>query len=297
MLGPMAGGRVEGMAYRRQEIGDADYLVGVAGTGTPLLLLHGFPQTHYCWRKVVPLLMRETTVVATDLRGYGATSAPPGGPKGQGYSKRELAREVVAVMTALGFERFAVAGHDRGGRVAYRLALDHPDRVDRLAVLNVVPTLDQFERMGAGPTLAYWPWFLFAQPSPFPERLFASAREDLLGYAFDSWAETPGAIDAEAFAVYVEAFDEATIAAACADFRASFWVDRQDALADRESGRRIECPLLAIAGAAETQLADAGEVWRRWSTESRALTVPGGHFIPEEAPAELATALLKLLRA
>jgi haloacetate dehalogenase len=283
------------VTHQRLAIGGADYLVATAGSGPPVLLLHGFPQTHHCWRGIVPILAEEHTVVAPDLRGYGGTTAPPGGPNGEGYTKRELAADLVQLTTALGIERAAVVGHDRGARVAYRMALDHPNRVERLVVLNVIPTLDQFERMGAGPSLGYWPWFLLAQPAPFPERLLAAAREHVLRFVFDSWTEKPGAIDADAFDVYLQALDEPTIAAICADYRASFFLDREHDLADRKAGRRIECPLLVVTGAAETQLSEAAEIWREWAVDLRSSTVPGGHFIPEEAGPELASLLLGFL--
>jgi haloacetate dehalogenase len=290
-------GPIPRLEYRSLEIRRANYLVGRAGRGPAVLLLHGFPQTHYCWRGIVPRLAERHTVVATDLRGYGATSAPAGGPKGEGFTKRELADDLIELMAMLGFERFAVVGHDRGARVAYRMALDHPARVERLVVLNVIPTLDQFERMGTGPSLGYWPWFLLALPAPFPERLIAAEREHFLRFVFDSWTVEPGAIDADAFDVYLEALDEATIASICADYRASFWLDRDDELADRQAGRRIECPLLLITGAAETQLAEAPTIWQSWATDVRAGTVPGGHFIPEEAPGQLVSALVEFLGA
>jgi haloacetate dehalogenase len=288
-------GLIPGIEYQRLEIRDASYLVGCIGSGPPVLLLHGFPQTHYCWRHIAPALADRNRVIVTDLRGYGATSAPPGGPEGQGYTKREMATDLIALMTALGVDRFAVVGHDRGARVAYRMALDHPSRVERLAALNVIPTLDQFGRMGSGPSLGYWPWFLLAQPAPFPERLVAADRAHFLRFIFDSWPEHSGAIAAATFDVYLAAFDDATIASVCADYRASFSLDQEHDSVDREAGRRIECPVLVITGAAETQLADAQDVWRAWSTDLRSHTVPGGHFIPEEAPDELATALREFL--
>jgi haloacetate dehalogenase len=157
-------------------VGDTAYHVVVGGSGPPVLLLHGFPQTHLCWDRVAPALAERHTVVLADLRGYGASTAPPGGPRGEGYTKREMAAELVQVMAGLGHERFAVVGHDRGARVGYRMALDHPGVVDRLAVLNVIPTLDQFERMSGGPSLGYWPWVLLAQPAPMPERLLSPTR-------------------------------------------------------------------------------------------------------------------------
>ena len=259
------------------------------------MLLHGFPQTHYCWRGVAPALAERHAVVAADIRGYGETRAPAGGPKGEGYTKREMGNDLFDLMASLGHHRFAIVGHDRGARVAYRMALDRPDRVDRLAVLNVVPTIDQFERMGAGPSLGYWPWFLLAQPAPFPEGLIAAAPEHFLRSIFDAWSDRRAAIDAAAFDAYLAALDAPTIASMCADYRASFWLDQADDAADRRAGRRIECPLLVLTGAAETQLADAGQVWSAWAHDVRAATVPGGHFVPEEAAGALAAALLEFL--
>jgi haloacetate dehalogenase len=291
----MASGPIDGMHYQRVEVRGANYLLGIAGSGPPLLLLHGFPQTHYCWRGVIPELSRSRTVVAPDLRGYGGTTAPPGGPEGQGYTKREMAHDLADLMAVLGHERFAVVGHDRGARVAYRMALDHPERIDRLAVLNVLTTLDQFERMGKGPSLGYWPWFLLAQPAPFPERLLAANTEHVLRFIFATWSSEPSAIDEHAFAVYLGALDETTIAAICADYRASFWLDQHDDAADREVGRRIACPVLLMTGRDEAQLADAQAAWRPWVENLRTVTVPGGHFIPEEATAELGTALSEFL--
>jgi haloacetate dehalogenase len=206
-----------------------------------------------------------------------------------------MGSDILGLMAELGHARFSLVGHDRGARIAYRMALDHPERVERLAVLNVVPTVDQFERMGAGVSLGYWPWFLFAQPAPFPERLLAASPELILRFAFESWAERPEAIGADAFAAYAATLDDATAASMCADYRASFWLDRAHDAADREAGRRIECPVLVLSGAAETQLADAGDVWSGWAHDVRTATVPGGHFIPEEAPAELASAITDFL--
>jgi haloacetate dehalogenase len=290
----MVGGPIAGMEYRRLEIRDADYLVALAGSGSPVLLLHGFPQTHFCWRGVLPSLSESHTLVAPDLRGYGATSAPAGGPRGEGFTKREMANDLVELMTTLGFDRFAVVGHDRGARVAYRMALDHPANVDRLVVLNVIPTVDQFERMSA-PSLGYWPWFLLAQPAPFPEKLIAASPEHFLRFIFNSWAAEPTAIDEAAFDEYRRALREPTITSICADYRASFWLDRHDDAADRRAGRRIACPMLVITGDEETQPADAETVWRAWADDLRATTLPGGHFIPEEATAPLATALIEFL--
>jgi haloacetate dehalogenase len=276
-------------------VGDAAYPVVVDGSGPPVLLLHGFPQTHLCWDRVAPALAERHTVVLVDLRGYGASTAPPGGPRGEGYTKREMAAELVQVMAGLGHERFAVVGHDRGARVGYRMALDHPGVVDRLAVLNVIPTLDQFERMSDGPSLGYWPWVLLAQPAPMPERLLGADPEAVLDHVFATWPADPAAISEDHRAAYRAAMTPATVAAMCADYRASFHVDREHDADDRNARRRIAAPLLVVTGAEETQLDDAAEVWREWATAVTATTVPGGHFVPEESPAELLERLLPFL--
>ncbi len=276
-------------------VGDTAYHVVVGGSGPPVLLPHGFPQTHLCWDRVAPALAERHTVVLADLRGYGASTAPPGGPRGEGYTKREMAAELVQVMAGLGHERFAVVGHDRGARVGYRMALDHPGVVDRLAVLNVIPTLDQFERMSGGPSLGYWPWVLLAQPAPMPERLLGADPEAVLDHVFATWPADPAAISDDHRAAYRAAMTRATVAAMCADYRASFHVDREHDADDRNARRRIAAPLLVVTGAEETQLDDAAEVWREWATAVTATTVPGGHFVPEESPGELLELLLPFL--
>ena len=282
-------------ARLERTVGDAAYHVVVGGSGPPVLLLHGFPQTHLCWDRVAPALAERHTVVLADLRGYGASTAPPGGPRGEGYTKREMAAELVQVMAGLGHERYAVVGHDRGARVGYRMALDRPGVVDRLAVLNVIPTLDQFERMSGGPSLGYWPWVLLAQPAPMPERLLGADPAAVLDHVFATWPADPAAISEDHRAAYCAAMTPATVAAMCADYRASFHVDREHDADDRNARRRIAAPLLVVTGAEETQLDDAAEVWREWATAVTATTVPGGHFVPEESPRELLELLLPFL--
>jgi haloacetate dehalogenase len=284
-----------GFEERRCGVREADYFLAVGGAGTPVLLLHGFPETHVCWQQIAPTLAGAHRVVAPDLRGYGASDAPAGGPKGEGYSKREMAGELVEVMEALGHARFAVVGHDRGGRVAFRMALDHPERVTRVALLNIVPTLDQFERMGAGPSLGYWPWFLLAQPSPFPERMLAADPNGLLEHIFATWPSNPDAITPKRRDAYRRALTSSTIDSMCADYRASFHLDRQHDADDRLAGRGIAASTLVVVGDDETQLADAAEVWRSWAADLSVRRLPGGHFIPEEAPRELAAALAAFL--
>ncbi len=265
--------------------------------GPPLLLLHGFPETHLCWHGVAPELAETNRVVAPDLRGYGDSEAPARGPVGEGYTKREMAAELAELMAGLGHDRFAVVGHDRGARVAYRMALDHPGRITHAALLNVLPTIDQFERMGTGPSLGYWPWFLLAQPAPFPERMIGGNPEGLLEHCFSSWSSDSNAISPASREAYLRAMTPATIASMCADYRASFHLDRQHEADDRAIGRRIAAPVLLITGEDETQLHDAPEVWRAWTVELSAAQVPGGHFIPEEAPEQVMEILTAFLRA
>lgn len=299
--------RIPGFEYDRLAVGDASYQVAAAGDGPAVVLLHGYPQTHYCWRLVAPELARSHTVVAPDIRGYGATRAPRGGPLGEGYSKREMAADIVSLLDELGIERAAIVGHDRGGRVAYRMALDHPDRVERLAVLNIVPTVEQFDRVTPANAIDYWPWFFLAQPAPFPERLIAAAPEHYLRFLIGEWAAWPDRLGADALEHYIEAFSEDTIAASCADYRASFHLDRPLDAADRAAGRRIRCPVMVIWGELDEGFAGADEevatspaprpldVWRRWADRVDGQGIASGHFIAEEAPRDLVEALAPFL--
>jgi haloacetate dehalogenase len=286
---------IEGFDYTTVEVKRTRYRPGVGGEGDPVLLLHGFPETHYCWHRVAPALAAHNRVVVCDLKGYGETRSEPGGPLGEGYSNRERADELVGLMARLGFERFSVVGHDRGGRVAYRMALDHPEAVHRLAVLNVVPTLDQFERMAEGAALEYWPWFFLAQPPPFAERVISASAEYVLRSILESWPADPGAISEEATGHYLRAFNEEAIPGICADYRASFHIDRQTDAEDQDAGRLIACPVLVHWGAEEEALADSLKIWRGWADRLDGGPLPSGHFIPEEAPEELTASLERFL--
>jgi haloacetate dehalogenase len=286
---------IEGFEYTTIEVGPTSYRPGVAGEGSPVLLLHGFPQTHYCWHRVAPALADDHAVVVCDLKGYGDSRSEPGGALGEGYSNRERAAELVELIGRLGFDRFSVVGHDRGGRVAYRMALDHPDAVERLAVLNLIPTLDQFERMTAGAAVEYWPWFFLAQPPPFAERVISASAEYVQRSILESWPASPEAISAEATEQYLRAFNEETIPGICAEYRASFHIDRREDAEDRDAGRRIGCPVLVHWGSEEASLSDALEVWRRWADSVQGGPLPSGHFIPEEAPSELSASLRDFL--
>jgi haloacetate dehalogenase len=286
---------IDGFGYREVTVGPTSYRPGIAGGGPPVLLLHGFPETHYCWHKVAPELTRDHTVVVVDLKGYGESLSEPGGPLGEGYSNRERAAELVELMRELGFERFSVAGHDRGGRVGYRMALDHPDEVESLAVLNVIPTADQFERMDADTALGYWPFIFLAQPPPFAERVIGASAEVVLREILSSWPADPAAITEEATREYLRGFNDRTIPGITAEYRASFHTDRRMDAEDREAGRRIESPVLVHWGSEEGAMSDSLEVWGRWADRVEGGPLPSGHFIPEEAPEELAASLRAFL--
>ena len=241
---------------------------------------------------MAPELARRHTVVVCDLKGYGESRSAPGGPVGEGYGKREMAAELVELTAGLGFERFSVVGHDRGGRVAYRMGLDHPDTVERLAVLNIVPTVDQFERMAGDAAIEYYPWFFLAQPPPFAERLVAASAEYFLRHTLDSFAGTPGAVSPQAAERYSRAFTPEVISAICADYRAGFHIDRPMDAEDREAGRRLGCPVLVHWGAEEGAMSDGPlAVWRHWAESVEGGPLESGHFIAEEAPAELLASL------
>jgi haloacetate dehalogenase len=287
---------IDGFRYTAIVVGPTTYHPGTAGDGPPVLFLHGFPQTHYCWHLVAPALAAANTVIVCDLKGYGQSRSAPGGPAGEGYSNRERAAELVEVMAALGFERFAVVGHDRGGRVAYRMALDHPAAVERLCVLNIVPTVDQFARMAPDAALDYWPWFLMAQPEPFAERLVGPSAEYVVRHILETWVAQPGAIGPEAAERYVRAFTPEAIAGIAADFRAAFHIDRVMDAEDRECGATIGCPVLVHWGAEEGSMSDGPlRVWRRWATDVEGGPLPSGHFVPEEAPEPLTASLRRFL--
>lgn len=267
----------------------------VGGSGPPVLLLHGFPETHVCWHKVAPVLARSFTVVAPDLRGYGASSKPETTPTHEPYSKRAMAGDQVRLMQALGFERFFLAGHDRGGRVAHRLALDHPERVRKLSVLDIAPTETMYAATDRVFAEAYYHWFFLIQPFDLPERLLSAEGDYYLRRTMASWCKTEGAITEEAFAAYLAAWTgPRAIHAACEDYRAAATIDLEHDAADDKAGRKLAMPVQALWGG-------RGVVGRRFDVigswrEKAAGEVVGeafdcGHFLPEEAPDETVRAL------
>jgi haloacetate dehalogenase len=259
------------------------------------VLLHGFPQTHLMWRHVAADLAADHTVVATDLRGYGESSAPT--EPGRDHSMRALAREQVEVMRALGYRRFAVVGHDRGARCAYRMALDFPEVVSSLAVLDVVPTAEAFARADREFALGYWVWSLLAAPAPVPEAMIAGAPEALVDHMLDSWSDDPSLFDRALREHYTQTFrDPARVHVVCEQYRAAATADTAHDEADRDR-HRIACPVLALwsaTGAVEAWY-DPLAVWRRWARDVRGHAVACGHFLPEEAPDLVAAELRAFL--
>lgn len=282
----------DGFALDHVDVGEAVLRVRHGGSGTPVLLLHGHPRTHATWHRVAPLLAGEHTVVCPDLRGYGQSSKPPTTPDHEPYSKRAMALDCLALMRRLGHERFAVVGHDRGGYVAFRLALDHPAAVRQLVVLDDVPIGEALARCDARFAASWWHWFFLGQTAKPAERVIDADP--------DAWyGGDPEQLGAEAFADYRRAIhDPATVHAMCEDYRAGLGLDRAHDDADRRAGRRLACPLLVLWAARD----DLGElygdvlgVWRNWADDLRGHGLDCGHHLSEEAPEELAAELRAFL--
>ena len=285
-----------GFETREIETGDVRIHAAVGGSGPPLLLLHGHPQTHLTWHKIAPRLAERFTVVAADLRGYGDSSKPAGGEGHVNYSKRAMAADQVAVMRSLGHERFALVGHDRGGRVAHRLALDHPDVVDRIAVLDIAPTATMYARTDQAFATRYFWWFFLIQPYDLPERLIAADPEYFLRTHLDGQSKTPGATSEALIQEYLRCYrDPATRHAICEDYRAAASIDLVHDAADADA--RIVAPLLALWGAKGTvgALYDVLETWRDKAVDVQGHAISCGHTLQEEAPEETLSALLSFL--
>ena len=288
-----------GFEAHRGEVADGVHIAAVVGgNGPPLLLLHGHPQTHAIWHKVVPTLAQRHTVVAADLRGYGDSAKPTGSPDHRNYAKRVMAQDQLALMQSLGFDRFDVLAHDRGARVAHRLAVDHPTAVRRLALLDVAPTLAMYEQTSEAFARAYWHWFFLIQPAPLPERLIeadpAAYVREVLGRRSAGLAP----FDARALAEYQRCLALPGAAhGLCEDYRASAGIDLDHDRTDRASGRRLTQPLLALWGAHGViqRCFDPLAEWRRVARDVRGQALPCGHYIAEEAPDALLAQVLPFL--
>jgi haloacetate dehalogenase len=294
----------EGFEAASVAVGDTTVFCRRRGSGPPLLLLHGFPQTHLMWHRVAPLLAERFTVVCADLRGYGASGKPESDPDHTPFSKAAMARDLVGLMEALGFHRFSVAGHDRGGRVAYRMAMNHSERVDRVALLDIIPTGEAFARADSRLALGYWPWSLLSQPEPLPERLLTAEPAAVIDDALTNWGSDPSSFPVAIHRAYVEALrDPQTAHAICEEFRAAATLDMAADHSDRQSGRKIACPVLvlwAAGGPLDTWYSDEGGplgIWQQWAPQARGKALQGGHFFPEQNAEETATEMLAFFTA
>jgi haloacetate dehalogenase len=286
------GSMFEGFDRREVALDDATLAVITGGAGPPLLLLHGYPQTQACWHAVAPALAERFSLVIPDLPGYGASRGPA--PEAANYSKRSLARIMTALMSRLGHKRFSLAGHDRGARIGFRLALDHPERVHAFAALDIVPTLSAWEAMDWKRALGSYHWLFLAQPAPLPERMIGQDPDFYINHLLDRWAGDRGALNAGAVAEYVRHFRKpSVIAATCADYRAGMSHDVEHDADDRRAGRRIRCPTLVVWGRGylTDKVGSPLATWRAWADDVSEAPLDCGHFVAEEQPAACATAL------
>lgn len=289
-----------GFAERRFKTDGADIFARTGGSGPPLLLLHGYPQTHVCWHRLAPELAKHFTLVIPDLRGYGASTGPVTDAEHTPYSKRAMAADFAAVMAALGHQRFAVVSHDRGARAGYRMALDFSDRVERLATLDIVTTYDAWTDMTKENAIGRFHWAFLARPAPFPETLIGANPVYFLDYLLAQWTQAKdlSAFDPGALAHYRAAFSKpSVIHATCEDYRAGAAFDPDLDAKDKAAGRRIAMPMLALWGAQRKNgfVNKPLETWKSWCPHVRGEPIESGHFLAEEAPAATLKALLPFL--
>ncbi|GAA2413164.1 alpha/beta fold hydrolase [Nonomuraea africana] len=286
---------IPGFDYQRVHVADGVSLnVAIGGSGSPIVLLHGFPETHLMWRHVAADLATDHTVIVPDLRGYGASDKPAEtGP--DVYSKRTMAADIVALARALGHERFALAGHDRGALVAFRAALDHPETITHLASLDVLPTLEMWDVLHGTSAAVGFHLYLMAQPPGLPEQMIAASSDAFFGYFLDIWTNDPQAIPADVRAAYLDACRNA-VPSIVADYRASAGIDVIHDQADRDAGNRLRMPVTVLQQDWGAALGfDAAALWRAWAPDLHHSTVTSGHFMAEEAPADIARAICDLL--
>jgi haloacetate dehalogenase len=288
----------EGFELSQVEVPECSLRVRHGGSGPPLLLLHGYPETGAMWGRVAGDLAKDFTVICPDLRGYGGSTKPPSSDDHETSSKRAMARDAIALMAEFGFDRFAVAGHDRGGRVAYRLALDHPAAVTRVSILDIIPTGEVWARADRRFAMGYWHWPFLAQPHPIPETLIGADPEYFFFQAQFRGGIT--AFDEEAVTEYRRAARRPdVIHGMCEDYRAGAGYDRELDMADKEAGKKIACPVQVLWGARGALAAwyDTLAIWREWADDVQGQAVDCGHFIPEEKPAETLALLRDFFRS
>jgi haloacetate dehalogenase len=290
-----------GFSTRKVDGGAGDIFLRIGGNGPPLLLLHGYPETHAMWHKVAPVLAKDFTVVVPDLRGYGRSFLPPAADNGDAYAKREMAADMVMVMAAFGFVNFNVVGHDRGARVAYRMALDHPRKVRRLMLLDIITSYDIWTTLDIANAMRMWHWTFLAQPKPFPERWIAG---DPMGWVEERFkrgkAQQPAWLDDAVLDDYRRSFLEpARVSATCDDYRAGASIDVEHDADDLATGRQIMCPTRVLWGE-HGNLSDHTDplaLWQKWvSGDLTGGPIKSGHFIPEENPDDLVPDILSFFQ-
>ncbi|NNF32496.1 MAG: alpha/beta hydrolase [Saprospiraceae bacterium] len=271
------------------------YVIG--GSGPPILLLHGYPQTHVMWHKLADQLSEQYTVVASDLRGYGDSSKPPTTETHEPYSKRASANDQIELMRRLGFDHFILVGHDRGGRVGHRMALDYPDAIKSLVLLDIAPTHSMYTTTDMEFAAAYYHWFFLIQPYDIPERLIGNDPFYFLEKKFGQWGRDESAFTEEAFEEYLRCFTPETIHASCEDYRASATIDLVHDKLDLDKGNKIKCPMLCLWGEKGFvgKKYDVVAEWSRWAMNVDGYGIPCGHYLPEEAPEETLAAILKFI--
>ncbi|MEM6801279.1 MAG: alpha/beta hydrolase [Bacteroidota bacterium] len=268
------------------------YLIG--GSGPPLLLLHGYPQSHVMWHKIAPKLAQHFTVVLSDLRGYGDSSKPPTDEQHLPYSKRKMAGDQVQLMRKLGYEKFLLAGHDRGGRVSHRLVMDHPGLVQKLIVMDIAPTYSMYKTTDMEFAQAYYHWFFLIQPYDLPEKMIGANPDWFLKKKFGQWGRDSGAFTEEALNEYLRCLTPETIHASCEDYRASASIDLEHDQLDIDEGRKMDCPLLCLWGEKGFvgRKYEVVDEWKKWTDDVQGFGLPCGHYLPEEAPDETLKAML-----
>ncbi|MGP3924171.1 alpha/beta fold hydrolase [Streptomyces sp. 8N616] len=286
---------IAGFDHQHVPVADGVSLnAAVGGTGTPIVLLHGFPQTHLMWRHVAADLAADHTVICPDLRGYGASDKPAETDRTV-YAKRTMAADIVALARVLGHERFALAGHDRGALVAFRAALDHPETITHLACLDVLPTLDMWAVMHGATAAVGFHLYLMAQPPDLPEQMIAAGPDAFFGHFLDVWSSDPQAIPADVRTAYLDACRNA-VPSIVADYRASAGIDVDHDQADRDAGNQLRMPVTVLQQDWGAALGfDAAVLWSTWAPDLRHTTVACGHFMAEEAPGDITKALRDLL--
>jgi haloacetate dehalogenase len=282
--------------FTRQQIATPETTIDLVrgGSGYPILLLHGYPQTHVCWHRVAPILAERFTVICSDLRGCGDSGKPPSDPEHLAYSKRMMAHDQVEMMQSLGYSEFAVVGHDRGARVAYRMALDYAEIITELALLDIMPTSTAFANVNQEMATAAFNWFFSIQPDGLPERLIGAEPAFYLRWCLDHWCGTKDALAPEAVAEYQRCFDAAAIRATCEEFRAAATIDLVHDEAD--NGQKISCPTLLLWSATGMWATyDILEAWRGRAKDVQGVALSCGHFLPEENPERTAMELIRFL--